>query len=61
MDLSFLSQVPEYLVAALAVLGALKVVARLTPMKGDDKVLDAIEKPLRMVVELIKKLQKKDK
>lgn len=41
--------------ALLALLGALKVLARYTSTEADDKVLAAIEKPIAALVSLVKK------
>jgi hypothetical protein len=41
--------------ALLAILGGLKVLARFTSTTADDKVLDAIEKPIRSLLSFLKK------
>jgi len=46
---------PAYGSAALAILGALKVIARYTPFTWDDKILDTIEAPVNYVIGLFGK------
>jgi hypothetical protein len=54
-----LLQQGSYVVGALlAILGGLKLLARLTKAEWDDRVLDAAEKPLRAIQSL---LARKDK
>jgi hypothetical protein len=42
----------------LAGLGALKLLARYTPWQGDDKILAAIEKPMKAVAAKLPKRKK---
>lgn len=57
--LMILSYAPEALGALLMILGGLKILARYTETKADDKVLEAIEKPVKMAKDLADKLKKK--
>lgn len=43
-----------YVQAALAIIGALKIIARYTPWEGDDKALEIVEKPILFVVGFVK-------
>lgn len=45
----------DILLAVLAVIGGLKVIARYTPFEADDKILEAIEKPVLFVAGLLGK------
>lgn len=53
--LSVLNDSIPLLVDILAVVGALKLIARRTKTEVDDKVLEAIEWPIRKLLELRKK------
>lgn len=56
MDFShFFSVAQDVLVAALAILGGLKVLARYTPTEADDHVLDMLEKPLQMALDFFRR------
>lgn len=61
--MEWLANAAEIAAAVLACIGALKIIARHTKWKWDDKALEAIEKPLKVAVDLTKKLapKKKDK
>ena len=49
---------PRILEACLAVIGGLKVMARYTPWKWDDKLMDKAEKPVKWVAEKMPKRKK---
>lgn len=55
--LSVLKALPEIMAAALMILGGLKLLARYTKSEADDKLLAAIEKPIRIAKELADKLK----
>jgi hypothetical protein len=44
--------------ALLAILGGLKVLARYTKSQADDRVLEVIEKPLKLIAEVLGKGKK---
>ena len=53
MDINaVLHAVPSVLQAAVAIVGALKIVARYTPFEWDDKVLDFVLKPIDFLIGL---------
>jgi hypothetical protein len=62
MDLSqileLLSQGYDVAVGLLAGVGALKILARYTPWKWDDKVLAIVEKPLSLLRDLLGRSRK---
>jgi len=55
--ISILKMLPEILAAALMILGGLKILARYTKSEADDKLLAAIEKPIRIAKGLVDKLK----
>ena len=55
MFLEVLNAVPEVLGAILMILGGLKLFARYTKTEADDKILAAVEKPLKLLKEALSK------
>ena len=55
--LSIISAIPAILGGALMLIGALKIFARYTKSEADDKLLAAIEKPIRLAKELAERLK----
>lgn len=53
--MEILNAIPEIVTAILASIGGLKVVARYTPWKWDDTVLEKVEKPVKWAAEQAKR------
>ena len=56
--MEWLRDVVDIVAAILMCIGGLKIIARYTNTKADDKVLAAIEKPLKVVLSALKKDKK---